>query len=64
KDRQIICDHDGLVTKRFRRQPIKSFNRDEISDSIPSLESYSHNAATKSNYSIDVCDEVFNRLDL
>lgn len=57
KDRQIICDHDGLVTKRFRRQPIKSFNRDEISDSIPSLEELFAQCGDAINYSIDVCDE-------
>ena len=27
RDGHVVCDHDGVVNKRLRRIPIKSFNR-------------------------------------
>ncbi len=57
KDGHVVCDHDGFVYKRLRRLTIKSFNRDELDSSIPSLEELFLRCGTSINYSIDVCDD-------
>ena len=57
RDGHVVCDHDGVVNKRLRRLPIKSFNRHELPGSIPTLEELFLHCGTGINYSIDVCDE-------
>ena len=57
RDGHVVCDHDGVVNKRLRRIPIKSFNRHELPGSIPTLEELFLQCGTGINYSIDVCDE-------
>ena len=57
RDGHVVCDHYGVVNKRLRRIPIKSFNRHELPGSIPTLEELFLHRGTGINYSIDVCDE-------
>ena len=57
KDGQVVCDHDGVVNKLLRRTPINNFNRDELVNSIPSLEELFERCGTAISYSIDVCDD-------
>ncbi len=57
RDGHVVCDHEGVVNKRLRRIPIKSFNRHELPGSIPTLEELFLHRGTGINYSIDVCDE-------
>ena len=57
RDGHVVCDHDGVVNKRLRRLPIKSFNRHELPGSIPTLGELFLHRGTGINYSIDVCDE-------
>lgn len=57
RDGHVVCDHDGVVNKRLKRIPIKSFNRHELPGSIPTLGELFLHRGTGINYSIDVCDE-------
>lgn len=66
KDKQVVCDHDGLIKKGFRSVRIDSCLRSELPGSIPTLEEVFEKSKVDENYSIDICDplaiESVNRL--
>ena len=55
-DQVAILDHDGLSGGRLRRQPVRSVNRSQLRESIPSISELYETCGTEFDFSIDIKD--------